>query len=107
MTGSNHIRFVFAFIFLAFSCEKIQLVEASDQTTTESTWEEQQAQLEQEGFRSEQQYRHPSLSEETYQGAINAVKKIYQLTDIAFTPLKPIANNIGTYLADSTYPGMI
>ena len=107
MTGSNHIRFFFAFFFLAFSCEKIQLVEASDQTTAESTWEQKQAQLEQEGFRSEQQYRHPSLSEEAYQGALNAVKKTYQLTDIAFTPLNPIANNIGTYLADSTYSGMI
>ena len=107
MIGSNHIRFVFALIFLTFSCEKIQLVEASDQITTESTWEEKQVQLEQEGFRSEQKYRHPSLSEEAYQGAINAVKKTYQLTDIAFTPLKPIANNIGTYLADSTYTGMI
>ena len=91
------------FLF-ALSCEKIQLVEADASNLTGAN---KQLLLEKEGIRSEQQYRHPSLSEEAYQGAINAVKKTYQLTDIAFTPLKPIVNNIGTYLADSTYTGMI
>lgn len=69
--------------------------------------EEKQVLLAKDGNRSEQQFRHPSISEEVYQGAINAVKKTYQLTDISFTPLKPIANNIGTYHSDSTYTGMI
>ena len=101
---SAHFRFVFVLFLFALSCEKIQLVEADASNLTGA---DKKVLLEKEGVRSEQQYRHPSLSEETYQGAINAVKKIYQLTDIAFTPLKPIANNIGTYLADSTYTGMI
>ena len=95
---------VFVLFLFALSCEKIQLVEADASNLTGA---DKQLLLEKEGGRSEQQYRHPSLSEEAYQGAINAVKKAYQLTDIAFTPLKPIANNIGTYLVDSTYTGMI
>jgi hypothetical protein len=101
---SAHIRFVFVLFLFALSCEKIPLVEAD---AFNLAGEDKQVLLKQEGVRSEQQYRHPSLSEEAYQGALNAVKKTYQLTDIAFTPLKPIANNIGTYLADSTYTGMI
>ena len=60
-----------------------------------------------EGFRSEQHFRHPSMSEEQYQGAINAVKKAYQLTDITFSPLQPIAFNKGTYQPGYTYKGMI
>lgn len=47
------------------------------------------------------------MSEEQYQGAINAVKKAYQLTDITFTPLRPIDYNRGTYQPDNTYIGMI
>ena len=104
MIKSAHIRLIFVLFLFALSCEKIPLVEAD---ASNLTGEDKQVLLEQEGVRSEQQYRHPSLSEEAYQGALNAVKKTYQLTDIAFTPLKPIANNIGTYLADSTYTGMI
>ena len=104
MIKSAHIRFVFVLFLFALSCEKIPLVEAD---ASNLTGEDKQKLLEKEGVRSEQQYRHPSLSEEAYQGALNAVKKTYQLTDIAFTPLNPIANNIGTYLADSTYTGMI
>ena len=104
MSKSIHNGFVFFLVLFALSCEKIPLVEAD---ASNLSWEDKQVLLEEEGVRSEQQYRHPSLSEEAYRGAINAVKKAYQLTDIAFTPLKPIANNIGTYLADSTYTGMI
>ena len=104
MTKSAHIRFVFVLFLFALSCEKIPLVEAD---ASNLIGEDKQKILEKEGVRSEQHYRHPSLSEEAYQGALNAVKKTYQLTDIAFMPLKPIANNIGTYLADSTYTGMI
>ena len=104
MIKSAHIRFVFVLFLFALSCEKIPLIEAD---ASNLAGEDKQKLLEKEGVRSEQQYRHPSLSEEAYQGALNAVKKAYQLTDIAFTPLKPIANNIGTYLADSTYMGMI
>lgn len=89
-------------ILLALSCEKIPLIEASD-----ITWELVQTQLEEEGLRSEQRYRPSSMSEETYQGAINAVKKAYQLTDITFSPLLPIAYNQGTYKPNSTYKGMI
>ena len=89
---------------LALSCEKIPLVEAE---ASNLTWEEEQAQYAEEGLRSEQRYRHPSMSEEQYQGAINAVKKAYQLTDITFSPLQPIAFNKGTYQPGYTYKGMI
>ena len=71
------------------------------------TWEQEQVKLEEEGLRSEQRFRHPSMSENQYQGAINAVKKARQLTDITFTPLQPIAFNKGTYQANTTYKGMI
>ena len=74
---------------------------------SELTSEEKRILLEQDGLRSEQYYRHPSISEDVYQGALNAVKKTYQLVDISFTPLRTITNNIGTYRADSTYTGMI
>ncbi len=47
------------------------------------------------------------MSEEQYQGAINAVKKAYQLTNITFTPLEPIAYNTGTYQPNNSYRGMI
>ena len=80
------------------------LVEAE---TSNLTWEEEQAQYANEGYRSEQRYRHSSMSEEQYQGAINAVKKAYQLTNISFTPLRPIAYNIGTYQPNYSYKGMI
>ena len=106
MIKSAHIRFVFALFFLIFSCEKIPLVEASDQSS-DRTWKEEQVQLEEQGLHSEQRYRHPSMSEDQYQGALNAVKKAYQLTDIAFTPIQPIAFNKGTYQPDTAYKGMI
>ena len=93
-------------LLFTLSCEKIPLIEASDQSS-EYTWTEVQVRLEEEGLRSEQRFRHPSMSEEAYQGAINAVKKAYQLTDITFTPLLSIAYNVGTYLPDTTYKGMI
>ena len=98
----SHIKILYVFILLALSCEKIPQIEASD-----LSWEEVQSRLEEDGLRSEQRYRHPSMSEETYQGAINAVKKAYQLTDIIFSPLLPIAYNQGTYKPNSTYKGMI
>lgn len=47
------------------------------------------------------------MSEDAYQGAVNAVKKAYQLTSISFTPYRPIAYNIGSYKANVTYKGMI
>lgn len=71
------------------------------------SWEIEQDKLVEDGLRSEQRFRPLSMSEEAYQGAINAVKKAYQLTDISFTPLLPIANNQGTYLANQSYAGMI
>ena len=102
---SVHTGLVYVLVFLVVSCEKVSLVEAFDNTKDPKG---KAVLLEQnDGWWSEQQYRHHSLSEEAYQGALNAVKKAYQLTDIAFTPLKPIANNIGTYRADSSYTGMI
>ena len=102
---SVHFR-VIVIILLTVSCEKISLVEAFEQVPDYS-WIEEQNRLEEEGLRSEQRFRHPSMSEEQYQGAINAVKKAYQLTDITFCPLQPIAYNTGTYLASETYKGMI
>ena len=98
----SHIKILYVFILLTLSCEKIPQLEASD-----LSWEEVQSKLEEDGLRSEQRFRHPSMSEETYQGAINAVKKAYQLTDITFSPLLPIAYNQGTYKPNSTYKGMI
>lgn len=89
---------------LALSCEKMPLVEAE---ASDLTWKEEQLQIEESGYHSEQRYRHPSMSEEQYQGAINAIKKVYQLTNIAFTPLQPIAYNVGIYQANTTYRGMI
>ena len=89
---------------LALSCEKIQLVEAD---ASNLTWMEEQARIEDDGLRSEQRFRHPSISEEQYQGAINAVKKAYQLTNVTFTPLNPIAYNTGTYQPNNSYRGMI
>lgn len=80
------------------------LIEAE---ASELTWKEEQVQIEEYGYHSEQRYRHPSMSEEQYQGAINAVKKAYQLTNIAFTPLQPIAYNVGIYQPNTTYSGMI
>lgn len=104
MSNSAHIRFVFVFLLLALSCEKIPLIEAE---ASNLSWEEKQVQLAKNGLRSEQQFRHPSMSEEKYQGAINAVKKAYQLTDITFSPLQQIAFNNGTYQPNITYKGMI
>ena len=101
-----HFRVIVVSFFLFFSCEKISLVEASD-PSSDRTWEEKQTQLEEDGLRSEQRFRHPSVGEEQYMGAINAVKKAYQLTDIAFTPLLPIAYNTGIYQPEYTYKGMI
>ena len=101
---SANIGFVFVLFLLALSCEKIPLVEAE---ASDLTWKEEQAKLVEEGLRSEQTFRHPSMNEEQYQGAINAVKKAYQLTDITFTPRKSIAFNKGTYQPDTTYKGMI
>lgn len=40
-------------------------------------------------------------------GALNAVKKAYQLTDVVFTPLSPIEANSKVYSVDGTYTGMI
>ena len=40
-------------------------------------------------------------------GMVNAVKKAYQLTDIEFTPLLPIAANSKTYNPGDTYKGVI
>ena len=102
MAKYSHIKILYVFILLTLSCEKIPQVEASD-----LSWGELQSKLEEDGLRSEQRFRHPSMSEETYQGAINAVKKAYQLTDITFSPLLPIAYNQGTYKPNSTYKGMI
>lgn len=93
-------------LLFALSCEKIPLIEASDQSS-DYTWIEEKVRLEEEGLRSEQRFRHPSISEEAYQGAINAVKKAYQLTDITFTPLLSIAYNVGIYQPDTPYKGMI
>jgi len=101
---SAHIRAVFVIFLLALSCEKIPLVEAD---ASNLTWEEEQVQLEENGLRSEQRFRHPSMSEEEYLGALNAVKKAYQLTDITFTPIQPIAFNKGVYQPNTTYKGMI
>lgn len=102
---SIHIRTVLV-LLLALSCEKIPLVEASEQSHG-NTWVEVQDRLKEEGLRSEQCFRHSSMSEEAYQGAINAVKKAYQLTDITFIPLLSIAYNVGTYQPDTAYKGMI
>ena len=71
------------------------------------TWEEEQTQYAEEGLRSEQRFRPSSMSEEQYQGAINAVKKAYHMTDITFKPLQPIAFNKGTYQPNYIYKGMI
>ena len=105
MIQSIHRRFVYALLLFVLSCEKITLVGA--ETSDNGQWEEKQTQLEEDGLRSEQRFRPSYMSENEYQGAINAVKKAYQLTDISFTPLRPIAYNKGTYLADVTYQGMI
>lgn len=104
MKKSAHIGFVFVLFLLALSCEKIPLVEAE---ASDLTWKEEQAKLVEEGLRSEQMFRHPSMNEEQYRGAINAVKKAYQLTNITFTPLNPIAYNTGTYQPNNSYRGMI
>ena len=49
-----------------------------------------------------------SYSEEALDlGVKNAVKKAYQLTDIVFTPLLPIAFNYGVFEAKQTYKGVI
>lgn len=100
--ASVRTKLVFLLLFLAISCEKIPLIGASD-----LSWEMELTKLEEDGLRSEQRFRPSSMSEETYQGAINAVKKAYQLTDISFTPRLPIAYNIGTYQANTSYTGMI
>ncbi len=105
MKRPSHIRLAYILVFFILSCEKIPLVEA--ETFDNRPWEQLQSQLEDEGLHSEQLYRPSSMNEETYQGAINAVKKAYQLTDISFTPLCPIDYNTGTYQSDSTYTGMI
>ena len=102
MKKATHIRLVIFVILLAVSCEKIGYLDASN-----LSWELEQSKLEEEGLRSEQRFRPASMSEEAYRGAINAVKKAYQLTDISFTPLQPIAYNQGTYHAGTTYKGMI
>lgn len=47
------------------------------------------------------------ISYEEHLGALNAVKKAYQLTDIKFTPVQSIAYNRGYYEANTTYQGMI
>lgn len=99
---SVHTKLFYLFFFLAFSCEKIPYIDASN-----LSWEIEQAQMEEDGLRSEQRFQPSSMSEETYQGAINAVKKAYQLTDITFSPLQPIDYNIGTYQANTSYTGMI
>lgn len=80
------------------------LVEAD---ASNHTWVEEQAQLVEEGLRSEQSFRPSSMSEEQYLGAINAVKKAYHLTDITFTPLRSIDYNVGTYQPNTLYKGMI
>ena len=105
MRKPSHIRFVYILIFFILSCEKIPYVEA--EAFDNRPWEQVQSELEEEGLHSEQLYRPSSMSEETYLGAINAVKKAYQLTDITFTPLLPIEYNVGTYQPDNTYRGMI
>ena len=104
LAKSAHIRFVFVLLLFALSCEKIPLVDVDDSNLT---WEETQARLAEDGLHSEQMFRHPSMSEEQYLGAINAVKKAYQLTNITFTPRNPIEYNKGTYLPNNTYKGMI
>ena len=108
MNKSIHFRSFVFFLLLALSCEKIPLVEASDRTVEDGIvpWG-QGSVLEQSGLYSEQRFRHFSVDEETYLGAINAVKKAYQLTDITFIPLHPIAYNIGTYQANANCKGMI
>ena len=105
MKKSSHIRFVYILVFFILSCEKIPFVDAED--FDNRPWVQVQTQFEEEGLHSEQLYRPSSMNEETYQGAINAVKKAYQLTDITFTPLLPIGYNVGTYQPDNTYRGMI
>ena len=104
MIKSAQIRFVFVLFLFVLSCEKIPITEAE---ASNHTWEEEQTQLEESGLRSEQRFRHPSMSEEQYQGAINAVKKAYQLTDITFSPLQPIAFNKGSYQPGYSYKGMV
>ena len=93
-------------LLFALSCKKLPLIEASDQSS-DYTWIEEKVRLEEEGLHSEQRFRHPSMSEDAYQGAINAVKKAYQLTDITFTPLRSIAYNVGIYQPETAYQGMI
>ena len=102
MSKPAHIRILYVLILLAFSCEKIPFIEASD-----LSWELVQTQLEEDGLRSEQRFRPSSMSAGAYRGAINAVKKAYQLTDVSFIPLQPIAYNKGEYQPNTTYKGMI
>lgn len=106
LINTAHIRVVFVLFFLVLSCEKVPLVEA-EASNSNLTWEEEQVHLIEDGLRSEQRFRPSSMSEEQYQGAINAVKKAYQLTNITFTPLQPIAYNTGTYEPNNSYKGMI
>lgn len=40
-------------------------------------------------------------------GALNAIRKAYQMTELSFTPKKPVYWNSGTYNADQTYKGLI
>lgn len=40
-------------------------------------------------------------------GRLNAVKKAYQMTDLQFTPLKPIGQRNGTFEPDITYKGVM
>lgn len=107
MSSLGKVKFLLLVSLLSFSCEKVQVVDIVETIDTTTQTVLPHAGGAKTGNYSEQQYRHPSLTEEEFVGAINAVKKAYQLTDLSFTPLNPIKSNVGTYQANTTYKGMI
>ena len=79
---------VFGLSFILTSCDSISIDEL-------------------ETYQSEQDYCTDDLSPLEHMGALNAVKKAYQLTDIEFTPLNSIGYNLGSYQPNASYTGMI
>lgn len=107
MSSLGKVKFLLLVSLLSFSCEKVEIVFTLDTADTTAQVVSTQGSADKQDVFSDQQYRHPSLSEAEFIGAINAVKKAYQLTDLKFTPLEPIDNNVNTYQANTTYQGMI
>ena len=106
MVKTGHLKFICSLILLTVSCEKMTFVIEAD-ASENRTFENEPPKPEDDGLFSEQRFRHPSVSEEAYIGAMNAVKKAYQLTDIVYEPLMPIFINTGFYRSNVPHKGMI